>query len=188
MKVLAMGLGAATKTAWPATKYVIISAILALGVALLLVWWRRPEDRLRVFRIALFFGSLAGLALGIGWARTALGPAAVFASRYATLAAPFWCATYLGWELVRRSGIRRFAQTALFFAAAAFAVANREEGEGEAVYWRDLRAPIVSEIRSGATLREIVARHHKQMYYAGADALTRDMQLLHARGIGISLI
>jgi hypothetical protein len=184
MQFLTTGLGEAVKKGWPETRYVLWAWFVAVAALLAYVWFVRPEQRARAFRLLLFFAAMCSLAVGIGWARSALGPEAMFASRYTTLAAPFWCAVYLAWELLERSGTRRFAQTCLFFLAASFAAANHDIGMQEGASHHERRAGIVTDIRDGVPLSEVVRRHGWFTYYGGADVLAERMRMLRAHAVG----
>jgi hypothetical protein len=185
IQFLTTGFGTASRFGWPQTKYLFFALSGASVVALIVVFKNRPEERARATRLLLCIVGLVSLALGIGWARNALGASALFASRYAALAAPFWCAIYLAWELVDRAPLRHFVQMTLLFCAAALAVANQQDGTREAPYFRDVRQSVVVDLRAGLPLDALVTRHKSQLYYGDRAALVDRMRMLHAKNIGV---
>jgi hypothetical protein len=184
VQFLTVGLGSATRMMWPDAAVPFFAVSVASLGALIWVVWRRPEKRQRAIRLLLFLAAMGTLALGISRSRTALGTEALFASRYAALAAPFWCAIFFAWELVDRPKIRRFAQTALLFCAAAIAAANRLDGAREAIFFRDVRQLVVNDIKAGVKLVDLVNRHYTRMYYGDRGALMDRMRVLHAMKVG----
>lgn len=185
IQFLTVGLGSAVHLGWPETEVPLLLVLGASIVALIWVALKRPGDRGTAIRLLLFLGAMVSLSLGISRARAALGKEALFASRYAALAAPFWCAIYFAWELLDNERIRRFAQTALLFFAAAFIVANHQDGAKEAPWFRDIRQGVVNDLKAGVTLHDLVARYYGRMYFGGRDVLIERMRLLHARKIGV---
>jgi hypothetical protein len=149
------------------------------------VFWNRPEERGRAARLLLFLMALASLALGTGWARTALSPVAMHASRYSALAAPFWFAIYFVWELVDQVRIRHFVQTTMVFFAAALCVPNKQDGAREGASYRDLRQRVVVDLRAGMPVDELVNRHYSRMYYGDRRRLIERLNSLHAKNIGV---
>jgi hypothetical protein len=185
MQFLTMGLGTAAKTIWPLTKYVLLVSLGATVVALAATAVTRGRGAPAARRLLLFLASICSLALGVAWARSALSPVAMFASRYATLAAPLACAIYLAWEVVDRPILRRFVQVALFFSATLALVPNRQQGIEEGIMYRDLRVGVVADLAAGVRLDELLRRYYPKMYYGGPDVLAERMRALHAQGIGV---
>jgi hypothetical protein len=196
MQFLATGLGSSAKEAWPEVATAIFAASLTLFAGLVATWLMRPGERGRVHRILLFFGGIGSLAVGTAWARSALFADAMFSSRYATPAAAFWYATYLGWEIVPWRSLRRVFQASLFFLAAGFWQANRSEGMKEAAMQFVRRTALVQDIQQGVSLEDIVARHAGSVYYgehlavapdhpAGPATLRMDLRMLKASRFGI---
>lgn len=185
VQFLTTGFGAAARFCWPETRLLFFVLSGSSIVALIAVFQNRPEERARAARLLLFLVALVSLALGIGWARNALGATALFASRYVALAAPFWCAIYLAWELVDRAPVRRFVQMTLLFCAAALVVENQQDAKREAPFFRDVRQSVVVDLRAGVPLDTLVTRHKSQLYYGDRAALVDRMRMLHAKNIGV---
>jgi hypothetical protein len=160
--------------------------MLAAAVAALayVVVFRRTE-RARALRLLLAIGGMVALAVGTGWARSALGNDALFGSRYTSLAAPLWCAVYLAWEIFDGKQVRALAQMCLFFVVTALAVENHDIGKQVAEGHHAKMAALVGDINAGVPLAEIVRRHYGFLYYGGENVLKDRMRMLHARGIGI---
>ena len=184
VQFLTTGFGAAARFGWPQTRFLFFALVGASVVALIVVFKNRPEERARAARVLLFLVAMASLALGIGWARNALGASALFASRYVALAAPFWCAIYLAWEFLDRAPVRHFVQMTLLFCASTLVVANHQDAKREAVYFRDVRQSVVLDLRAGMQLEPLVTRHKGQLYYGDRAALVERMKMLRDKKIG----
>jgi hypothetical protein len=185
IQFLSGGFGQVAKMLWPESKNYVLAGVaftFALLVGVVLV---RPAERYRAMRLVLVLGGMLCLALGLGWARIALASDAMFAPRYPTLAAPFWCAVYLAFELPGRRQLRGFAQACLFLCAATLAYENYDIGKQTAEGHRGRRAAIVADIQAGVHLPEILRRHGGFTYYGGNDVLGERMRMLHARSIGV---
>jgi hypothetical protein len=185
MQFLTVGLGSAVRFLWPETQVVLLLVLSASIVALIWVALKRPDQRDSAIRLLMFLGAMVSLSLGISRARAAIGKDALFASRYAALAAPFWCGVYFVWELVHDRRIRRFAQTALLFFAAVLTLANAQDGAREAVWFRDVRQVVVNDVKAGVPLDKLVAKHYGRMFFGGKEILIERIRLLHARKIGV---
>jgi hypothetical protein len=182
---LTVGFGQAAQSVWPESKDVLYALVSATVAMLVFVFIGRPAERGRAFRLLLVLGSGLCLALGIGWARTALSPDAMFAPRYPTLAAPFWCAIYLAWETLGRSQLRQSMQAGLFLLAASVATANHDLGRATAEGHYNSRNPIVTDIKAGIPMGEVIRRHGGFTYYGPPDVLATRMKMLHAKQIGV---
>jgi hypothetical protein len=183
LQFLSLGFGSGTKAYWPITGYFVAAFIAATAIVLLAALARSPEERPRALRAALFLGGMGCLAGGVAWARIALYPDGLFASRYATLAAPFLCCVYFVWEAVKRPQAR-FAQMTLFFAAAVVLVRNRDDGQFEAMALQQGREAALAEIRNGVPLPKVAERYCGSLYLCGTDILADRMLMLRDKEIG----
>ena len=156
----------------------------------------RVNERPRVSRLALFLGAVLTLAIGTGWARRGLGAEMMFSTRYVTAAAAFWLATYFAWEVVGHRPLRETAQALLFALAAAFLVANRNEGLAHSGHGRNERIALQNDVRAGVPLEKIAAKHWNHVYYplymsiskddpAGPDTFRERLKMLRESRFGI---
>ncbi|MGN6391306.1 MAG: hypothetical protein ACTHM9_03520 [Gemmatimonadales bacterium] len=153
LQFLAIGLGPAGHVWWPFSEY----AVLLLGAATvgLLVWvWRsRPVERPRALGLFLFLGAMSSLALGLGLGRDG------FETRYVTLAAPAWCATYFVWRLYGPGLVRRGVPALLAASAVVALVPNVRFG---LEYASDLRAHLSAferDLAAGVPAYELIRRY-----------------------------
>lgn len=151
LQFLAIGLGPAGHAWWPFSEY----GVLVLGVATvaLLAWIgrTRPAERPRALGLFMFLGAMASLALGLGLGRDG------FETRYVTLAAPAWCATYFAWRLY--GPVRRLAPMLLAVMAAVALVPNVQFG---LTYARDLRMHLAAferNVAAGVPPYELIRRY-----------------------------
>src|SRR5690606_5637840 len=126
---LSVGFGGAANSLWPASRWGLLAMCLASVVVVGYIVMKQAERRGQALRLMLFAAAQLSLAVGTSWARVALHPGALFASRYALLAALFWCAVYLSWELLGPPQLRRFFQLSLCLVAASLLVANYQHGK-----------------------------------------------------------
>jgi hypothetical protein len=185
IQFLTTGFGSAARLWWPMTKWLCLLALVAVAAAGWLVVRGRPDERPRALRLGSFCVALLGLAIATAWARSVLSNDALFASRYAALAAPFWCGIYFVWELVDRPRLRRVGQAALFLCSALLLVPNRRDGDREAIFFRDVRQDAIDDIAAGVPLDQLVRHHHDKLYYGAPDVLAERMRMLRARRIGV---
>ena len=193
---LAEGLGAAAKTVWPNIRIALYLAAATIALAMLGAFVSRVNERPRVSRLALFLGAVLTLAIGTGWARRGLGAEMMFSTRYVTAAAAFWLATYFAWEVVGHRPLRETAQALLFALAAAFLVANRNEGLAHSGHGRNERIALQNDVRAGVPLEKIAAKHWNHVYYplymsiskddpAGPDTFRERLKMLRESRFGI---
>jgi len=185
LRIMGMGLGAATKLYWPQIKTPLAVALASTGLVLGAITFFARNGRVRALRLLLFAGALLSVALGIAWARTAVAWDAILVSRYATLAAPLWCTVYLVFQLCFNKSLRTFAHTLLFLTAGVLFVKNRELGIQEAVRLNNIRSALVQDVLAGKTVSEIVERHHKAMTYAGPEVFAERLRMLRKHGVGV---
>jgi hypothetical protein len=186
LQFLSVGFGSGSRVFWPATGYLVAALTVATVLALLWAGARFREERPRAIRAALFLAGMGCLAGGIGWARVAISPEGVFASRYATLAAPLLCGIYFSWEVVKRPQIVRFVQMILFFVSALLLVRNAEDGRYLAAVFHQTRQAAVADVQNGVPLPEVASRHCGTISLStcGTDTLARRMQMLRDKKIG----
>ena len=113
VKTVSMSVGPAAEFLWPYAAIGIIALVIACTILLGLAIVRQPVDRLPASGLLLaLFGSV-GLAVGIGFGRTVLGPGAGFASRYATFVTPILFTIFVAFTRFGPIAVRRFVQMTL---------------------------------------------------------------------------
>jgi hypothetical protein len=117
-KFTAMGFGPAAKSSWPlfilVALFFLLPAAYCVGMAL---FQQKGFERRRAFAILLFCCNLTLLALAMGWGRAGLMPTVGLPNRYALLATPFYCASFLISELYGSQGLRKVVQYGLVILA-----------------------------------------------------------------------
>ena len=185
LQFLSIGFGSHTKVYWPVSGAFVAALTVATALALLWAIARSQEERPRALRAALFLGGMVCLAGGVGWARIAIYPEGVFASRYVTLAAPFLCCIYLAWEVVRRPPAARFVQMLLFSVSTVLVLGNDYAGFVEAKGLQELRQPALTDLQNGVPLAVVAQRHCGAIYICGTGFLVRRMRMLRDEEIGV---
>ncbi len=153
LQFLAIGLGPAGHVWWPISEYAALGLGAATAALLAWVWRTRPAERPRAFGLLLFLAAMVSLALGLGLGRDG------FETRYVTLAAPAWCATYFAWRLYGPGSVRRIAPALLALAAAVALVPNVQFGM---TYASDLRTHLSAferDMAGGVPAYELIRRY-----------------------------
>ena len=194
LQFLTLGLGPAYGDFWPFTGVVIFGLLLLTSSLLAMAWFNRPLERPRALGLLLFMGSMAALALGVGWGRAGLvSPGSLLAcgsgggkatARYVTLAVPMLCCAYYAWILYGPPTIRRLVQLGLFALVLLIAPINMGEGMAAAGYYRRSIQGFEVELRSGAPLYILTAHHRTPDFMQEEIALVRFARLLQRAGVG----
>jgi hypothetical protein len=153
LQFITIGLGPATRSAWPASGLAVIALFGLTGLLLLRAWRTRPEDRSRSGGLLLFLGALGSLALGLGLGRNG------FETRYVTLALPAWCCVYFAWDLYGPGRAGAAARGLLAAASLAALWPNTTFGLD---YARELRGRLSGferELTAGMPAHELIRRH-----------------------------
>jgi hypothetical protein len=147
-----IGLGPATRNAWPLSGLATLAALGVTTLLLIRVWRDRPAERARVAGLLCFLAALGSLALGLGLGRNG------FETRYVTLALPAWCALYFAWVLYGDRA-RRWAPAALTLASLAALWGNTVFGLD---YARELRGQLGGferDLAAGVPLHQLLHRY-----------------------------
>lgn len=184
LQFLSLGFGSRTRAYWPGSGSLVAALTAATALALLWSIARSREERPRALRALLFLGGMGCLAGGIAWARIGMYPEGLFASRYATLAAPLLCCLYFAWEVVQRPQIVRSVQMLLFFVAALLVLGNRDDGLFQATALQQGRQAVLLDLQNGVPLPDVASRHCGAIYVCGTDVLIQRMQRLRDQKIG----
>jgi hypothetical protein len=182
---LSGGLGPAAAPLWPLSGVVLLGVLLLSGGVLLVIWLRQPQDRFRVVGLLLFFGAMASLALGIGWARAGeilWAPDPGFHNRYVTLAVPLLCGVYFCWVLYRGPG-GRLAQVALLVLLCLLFQPNVRAGLAGATALRKQCEAFEQDLLAGTPPFILAERHGDAIYWSG-EKLAAHLKALHQVGLG----
>lgn len=171
-----IGLGPATRNAWPVTGLMTLAAFGSTLVLLGRVWRDRPEERARAMGFFCFLTALGALALGLGLGRNG------FETRYVTLALPAWCAVYFVW-LAYGGALRRLAPAILAAASLATLWGNTSFG---VEYARELRGQLGGferDMAAGVPLHELLHRYGPWLH-PHQDMPQRYLPLLKRANVG----
>lgn len=144
---------------WPYLGLIVLSLFLLSVAALVLTWYRRPENRCRTLGLLFFLGALGSLILGLGWGRAGYGAGAGFALRYPVLASPILCGVYLAWVLVKSRPISSLVQFGLLLLACLTLPVNTMVGLSLAASRRQLGMEFERDARSGLPPSTLAERH-----------------------------
>lgn len=182
LEFLTMSFGHAAALLWNYARFATVGLLLGAAAALGAIWWKRPEERIRILGLWCFLAGFIGLALGIGWGRAGIDKGAGFAFRYAALAVPVFFAVYFAFEIAGPTSWARFVQTALFTAFCACYWMNMQIGiwNGQE-RWRSFQAAehdMMAHLPAG-----LVAQRHTALYPV-RDHIISHLEWLRDAGVG----
>jgi hypothetical protein len=115
---------------WPYLGWSVLAlAIITLG-ALVWLWLKRPDDRVRILGLFLLLGAHIILVLGVGWARAPYNVDLSFPPRYGLILAPALFCIYFVWEMRPFTALQGVVPLALFLLAWMSIFPNTETGLG----------------------------------------------------------
>ncbi len=155
LEFLMNGLGRATQESQLlAGTFVIV--LIASTLALIVVrWWREPAERVRLFGLFCFCGSVTSLALGMGYGRTS-----AYQLRYTTIAVPLFVAIHFVWAIYARAWRLRIVPVALLAASAACLPQSTFVGRFVVSVWqRSYTGPFLAAVESGKPMPLVIGDH-----------------------------
>lgn len=173
-----IGLGPATRVAWPLPGIAVLAFFAATVVRLVRIWRERPDERARAAGLLLFLGAMGSLALGLGLGRNG------FEVRYVTLAVPVWCAGYLAWALYGGPASGRWMTVGLATVALVALWGNTRFG---LEYGQDLRTHLAAferDLVAGVPRGELVRRYDPWLH-PHQDVPLEYLPMLRTAGLGI---
>jgi hypothetical protein len=157
-KVVTIGLGPATRDAWPTSGAAALLLFAMTSLLLASTWLRELSERARSAGLLLFLGAMASVALAIGMGREG------FETRYVTLSVPAWCCSYLAWSIYDRPVVGRAARTLLALAASVALWPNLRFGVS---YGEDIRGQLGAferDMAAGVPKHELVRRYAENLH------------------------
>jgi hypothetical protein len=149
---------------WPFS-IAFVAALTAATVArLIVVFATRPDERVRASGVAACLGSIATLAIGLGWGRAGTNPMAGFAYQYVTLTAGLAGCVVLTWSLYGPRVVGTIVNTSLLVVLAAMYVDSARAGIAYGEQRAELHERLMRDVRAGATSTELAARHGLDMF------------------------
>jgi hypothetical protein len=185
--------GPATIPLWPASGFLVMAFITYGLMSLLLLWWSRPEERLRSAGLLAIFAAVGILAGVVGWGRMAIGNNVCFESRYGLLAVPALLACYFSALLWRPETAGRFVQLLLLVAMYVMLPLDWQDAWQWGTKHRAACTALERDIRAGVPSDFILMRYGwliprwKDTEFSPRNfaSVQENMQLLADAGIGI---
>ncbi len=176
-----MGFGSAIRSVWPLSGIAAL-CLLMFGLALLvIVFWNRPQERIRASGLFMFLSAMASLALGLGLGRDGFEP------RYITLSVPAWCCVYFIGVIYSRSNVGFKAgdvlQSVLLLAACATLWPNTRFGTAFAKNLRSQFNSFELELAAGAPPHRLINRYAEYLH-PHHDIPNDYMPMLRRAGVG----
>lgn len=166
--------------------YMIAPVFVAITTTLLAFRFHHdPEERCRIFGMALFVGAIATLCCGVSWGRSSLGLPACAVSRYAIISAPIMIAAYYVWVLYAPARWSDSVANALLLVLVSGFFATASEGYDMARHYdRDSRA-MARAIRAGVPESYVASRNVFLSNPRSADAtVARVLGRMRQLGVG----
>ncbi len=155
LEFLMNGLGRDTDKC-PALAGTFVIGLIVLTLALIVVrWWREPAERMRLFGLFCFCGSVVSLALGMGYGRTS-----AYQLRYTTIAVPLFVGVHFVWAIHGRAWWLRIVPASLCAAAVLCLAGSMHIGRFVASAWqRSYTGPFQAAIEAGKPMPLVIGDH-----------------------------
>jgi hypothetical protein len=164
--LLALALGPAAESWWPASCALVLLALLSTLVVLGGRLRRERAERLRVFGLLAALAGTITLVLVVAVARGNIGYQAGFADRYVSLTAPLLCSAYLAWTIYGNRLQRGIACATLALALAAAWPQNEAHGREYGERRRAAAERFETLARERAPVGEILAHYSRTFVVA----------------------
>jgi hypothetical protein len=162
---------------WKTSGIVTMLLIGLSGIAFFLLFLARGREKLRAWGLLCFVGAMVGVAIGVGFGRSGLGPGQGFSSRYVTTATLMTCCIFLGWGVIGGAGAR-LVQMSLFTVMVCGLIANFRGGLDMArAHARHLRA-FENDVQAGLPPTILAARYSTGDYPIYTCRVLRDEESL----------
>jgi len=155
VRFVAGGMGPTVTELRPAARAAAAGLVVATAATLGWAAVRRDRSPHRAFGLLLFFAGATCLVATFAAGRLN----SEFQSRYFTLAAPIWCATFLAWRLCFRPGLARWAELGLLAAVLIATPLNYRAGLRYARDYHERMERFRRDMLAGLSPAELVARH-----------------------------
>jgi hypothetical protein len=165
VQLLTAGFGPALHTVWRFYALALLGLLFVSVGLLLVVWFKRPQERFRAPGLLLFLAAEVSLALGLGYGRGASYDL-LETSHYVILALPTLYCIYFIWLIYSPIVIGGFVQMCLFVAMCLPFLLDLQAGMGVAAYWRGIREPLERDIAAGLPSVALAWRHGVTLYCA----------------------
>ena len=160
IEFLGSAFGNAAKVNWPTSGVLTVTILLSTVAVLLWSCRRRVSDRGRAIELLVYLCGCGSLALGLGHGRSGFGPLAGCEPRYAVLAVPAFCASYLAWARFGPASLSRIGQTSLFVMTCIVLLPNAEQATNNAVLNRAIVDDFERDLRDGMPMTDLVDNYH----------------------------
>lgn len=128
LKFLTTSVGPLGRALRPVGPWLVVLVVMATLGRLTIVWYREPQERLRIAGLVSFLLSVGLLAGAIGWGRAGIGPNAGYANRYGILAVPLVCGVFFAWTIYGVMNLSRQAVVACLVLSLVLVLVNDRKG------------------------------------------------------------
>ncbi len=182
-EVLAVGIGPAGITTWPASG-ILIGAFAAIALGVLFLGSRASISRRRVSEaLAATLIGFGALVCAIGYGRAGLGPAAGFASRYSAFSAVLTCVALIAISMDWHRRLPRAVACAVLVIAIAVQPLAVSVGRDYGHDMARVADRILGDLADGVPI-EVVAHQEGLKIYPNGDGLTIFLRALSESGGG----
>lgn len=184
-QLLALGFGSGVAQSWKLSVFITFGLFAATALVLVrAVLQHHGLERQRALGLGLLFINLLLITLAIGQGRAGLVPSVGLPARYALLAVPILCLSFLVWELYSSRRQSQLIQTIFLVAVLLLLPLNIKAGFG----WRDWYSQgmnaVQQDIIKGVPIDVLAERHRNFLvHWWEKERLIENMQMLHDFGV-----
>lgn len=184
LEILGLSVGTATKPYAVASGVAVLIFALLTGAILIWIWFKRSNERWRVFGIAALLAAQAVTLSFIAWSRAGMGLDYLYFGHYLTVAAPALCCLYFVWE-IQGGRIGRAIQLGMAAVLAALLPMNFHQA---VLVGQDVQQKTFAfdrEVQSGVPVSVLAEHHFASDVVPRAGKLTEILRAHKANRIGI---
>ena len=184
LEVLALSLGAATKSFAPYWGLAVLFLVIASVAVLARTWIANLEARPRALGQLLFLGAPATLILVIAQSRAGMGRDYIYQGHYLTLMLPMLCSLYFVWEFVPKPW-GRIVQYVMCAVLVGLLPLNLQHGALVGAGLQRRVAAFELDLGRGVPASVLAERHFTSDLVPRAEQITEILESHKRNGIGI---
>ncbi len=182
MQFLGMSWGSAGMLEWPGAARVALALVIATLGRIAWLWWKKPDERIRLAGLLLFFAAMAIMTFAVGKGRSSFGFLAGFAPRYSLLALPVLIAAFFTWA-IHPPRIGRIMEAALCLAMVVMLHFDFVDAIPHAIERRNDVALFKQELAKGQSSQRL-AEHHRFTLYPLVEHTAPGLEMMRQAHMG----
>jgi hypothetical protein len=182
LQFVGMSWGSAGMLEWPGAARIALALLAVTLGRIAWLWWRKPDERIRLAGLILFFAAMAVMTFAVGKGRSSFGFLAGFAPRYSLLSLPLLIAVYFTWA-IHPPRVGRIMEVGLCLAMAAFMHFDFVDAIPHAIERSNDVALFKRELATGQSSQRL-AEHHRFTLYPLIEHTAPGLEMLRQAHMG----